>query len=66
MESLGALPIDYESETVKDDLVNEGPFDLVLDCVHSPLCEWSDRVLGIWRNSVHISIVTPIVNDLDQ
>jgi hypothetical protein len=66
LEQLGAKPIDYNSPTVKDQLINEGPFDSILDCAHSSLTEWSDCLLGSWRNSLHLSLVSPLMSNTDR
>ncbi|KHN83460.1 Reticulon-4-interacting protein 1, mitochondrial [Toxocara canis] len=66
VSSLGAKPIDYRSETAKEELKSEGPFDVILDCVDSELAAWSDSLMGIWRNSVHVSIVSPTMRETDR
>uniref|UniRef100_F1KYA1 Reticulon-4-interacting protein 1 n=1 Tax=Ascaris suum TaxID=6253 RepID=F1KYA1_ASCSU len=66
VSSVGAKPIDYRSETVKDELKSEGPFDVILDCVDSELARWSDNVMGIWRNSVHVTVVSPTLRETDS
>jgi NADPH:quinone reductase-like Zn-dependent oxidoreductase len=63
---LGAIPIDYRSDTAFADLVELSPFDVVLDTVDSPLARQSDDLMGIWRNCVHVSIVSPLLRDSDQ
>ncbi|GMT02442.1 hypothetical protein PENTCL1PPCAC_24616, partial [Pristionchus entomophagus] len=66
IRSLGAIPIDYRSPTATDELIAAGPYEVVLSCVDSPLSQWSDKIMGIWRNCVHISIVSPMLNDTDR
>ncbi|KJH51185.1 GroES-like protein [Dictyocaulus viviparus] len=62
---LGAIPVDYESRNARDQLIAEGPFEVVLDCVDSDLARWSDKIMGVWRNSVHVSVVTPLLKETD-
>jgi NADPH:quinone reductase-like Zn-dependent oxidoreductase len=64
--SLGGIAVDYNSQDVKDQLIAEGPFDVILDCVDTDLARWSDKVMGVWRNSVHVSIVSPMLKDTDR
>lgn len=66
IKELGAIPIDYNSSTVKDQLIKEAPFDLIIDCAESPLTEWSDSLLGAWRNCVHLSLVSPLMTNMDR
>ena len=62
--SLGGIAVDYNSHDVKDRLISEGPFDVILDCVNTDLARWSDKIMGIWRNSVHVSVVSPMVYNI--
>ncbi|VDM18938.1 unnamed protein product [Wuchereria bancrofti] len=66
MQELGAIPIDYKNPGVLEKLISEGPFDVVLDCVQSELAEWSSKVMGLWRNSVHVSLLSPLLSDTDR
>ncbi|VDN06308.1 unnamed protein product [Thelazia callipaeda] len=66
VEKLGAIPINARSPEALQKLIDEGPFDVILDCVQSELAEWSDRVLGLWRNCVHVSLLSPLLNDTDR
>ncbi|GMT30406.1 hypothetical protein PFISCL1PPCAC_21703, partial [Pristionchus fissidentatus] len=66
MRALGATPVDYRSPTATDELIAAGPYEVVLSCVDSPLSQWSDKIMGIWRNCVHVSIVSPMLNDTDR
>ncbi|GMR55779.1 hypothetical protein PMAYCL1PPCAC_25974, partial [Pristionchus mayeri] len=66
VRSLGAEPVDYRSPTATEELIAAGPYEVVLSCVDSPLSEWSDKIMGIWRNCVHVSIVSPMLNDTDR
>jgi len=63
---LGGIPVDYNSPDAKDKLIAEGPFDVILDCVDTELSRWSDNIMGIWRNSVHVSVISPMLNDTDR
>uniref|UniRef100_A0A158R5Z7 PKS_ER domain-containing protein n=1 Tax=Syphacia muris TaxID=451379 RepID=A0A158R5Z7_9BILA len=67
VQSLGAVPVDYTNEpAAKKQLSSIGPFDVILDCVESDLAEWSDNLLGVWRNSVHVSLISPVLRDTDR
>ncbi|EFO16322.1 oxidoreductase [Loa loa] len=66
MQRLGAIPIDYKSREALEKLISEGPFDVVLDCAQSELTEWSSKVMGLWRNSVHVSLLSPLLSDTDR
>lgn len=66
INDLGAIAVDYNSPTVKDQLTNEAPFDLILDCANSPLTEWSDSLLGTWRKCSHLSLVSPLMSNMDR
>lgn len=66
VRQLGAVPIDYKSPLALENLVNEGPFDVILDCVGSELAEWSNKVMGLWRGCVHVSLVSPLLGDIDR
>lgn len=66
MQRLGAVPINYNSPEALEKLIIEGPFDVVLDCVQSELTEWSSKVMGLWRNSVHVSLLSPLLSDTDR
>uniref|UniRef100_A0A914I919 Enoyl reductase (ER) domain-containing protein n=1 Tax=Globodera rostochiensis TaxID=31243 RepID=A0A914I919_GLORO len=66
VEELGAKAVNYNADTVKEQLLAEGPFELILDCVSSELAEWSDELLGIWRRCVHVSVNSPLLRDTDR
>ncbi|VDD89663.1 unnamed protein product [Enterobius vermicularis] len=67
VQSLGAVPVDYNDEvTAKEKLVKYGPFEVIMDCAESDLAEWSDNVLGIWRNCIHVSVISPLLHDADR
>ncbi|CAI5437658.1 unnamed protein product [Caenorhabditis angaria] len=64
---LGAIPIDYsDMEAAKNQLISLAPFEVVLDTVDSELAKWSDNVMGVWRNCVHVSIVSPLMREIDK
>ncbi|KHJ77422.1 hypothetical protein OESDEN_22958 [Oesophagostomum dentatum] len=44
VRELGAIPVDYRAVDVHDQLIAEGPFEVIFDCVNSDLARWSDRV----------------------
>uniref|UniRef100_A0A914DAJ5 Uncharacterized protein n=1 Tax=Acrobeloides nanus TaxID=290746 RepID=A0A914DAJ5_9BILA len=66
IQQLGGVPVDYNSPNAKDEIIEHGPFDVILDCVDTELSRWSDNVLGVWRNCVHVSIVSPLLQDTDR
>lgn len=66
MEELGAIPIDYKSPEALERIINEGPFDVVLDCAQSELTEQNSKVMGLWRNSVHVTLLSPLLSDTDR
>ncbi|MCP9259881.1 Reticulon-4-interacting protein 1, mitochondrial [Dirofilaria immitis] len=66
VQKLGAIPINYKSPEAMENLINEGPFDVVLDCAESELAECSNRIMGLWRNSVHVSLLSPLLSDTDR
>uniref|UniRef100_A0A0K0EK22 PKS_ER domain-containing protein n=1 Tax=Strongyloides stercoralis TaxID=6248 RepID=A0A0K0EK22_STRER len=66
IQNLGAIGIDYNDVDVKDKLLNEGPFDVILSCVDTDLSRWSDKCMGIWRNCIHLSLVSPMLRDSDR
>ncbi|KAL3997175.1 Zinc-binding dehydrogenase family protein [Acanthocheilonema viteae] len=66
MQKLGAIPINYKSAEALEKLISEGPFDVVLDCAQSELTEQSSKVMGLWRNSVHVSLSSPLLDDTDR
>ncbi|ETN75119.1 GroES-like protein [Necator americanus] len=66
VRKLGAIPVDYRATDVCDQLIAEGPFEVILDCVDTELARWSDTVMGVWRNSVHVSVVSPMMRDTDR
>ncbi|RCN45524.1 GroES-like protein [Ancylostoma caninum] len=47
VRKLGAIPVDYRAADVRDQLINEGPFEVILDCVDTELARWSDQVRRI-------------------
>lgn len=63
---LGAKPVDYRDASAIETLINECPFDVILDCVGSELTQWSDKVMGMWRNCMHVSVVSPLLSDTDR
>uniref|UniRef100_A0A7E4W1S4 Enoyl reductase (ER) domain-containing protein n=1 Tax=Panagrellus redivivus TaxID=6233 RepID=A0A7E4W1S4_PANRE len=66
VNSLGGIGVDYNAPTVKDEIIAQGPFDFILSCVDTELSRWSDKIMGIWRNSVHVSVTTPLLKDIDR
>lgn len=44
VRKLGAIPVDYRAKDVRDRLIAEGPFEVILDCVNNDLTRWSDKV----------------------
>ncbi|CAD6184131.1 unnamed protein product [Caenorhabditis auriculariae] len=66
VQKLGAIPVDYRCPQATDKLAALAPFEVVLDTVDSELSRWSDNVMGVWRNCVHASIVSPLLNDTDR
>lgn len=66
VSDLGARALDYNSKTIKEEIIAEGPFDVVLSCVDTELSRWSDNIMGIWRNCVHVSVVSPLLADADR
>ncbi|CAB3408351.1 unnamed protein product [Caenorhabditis bovis] len=66
VSKIGAIPVDYSSPNATQDLVDNGPYDVVFDTVNSELAKWSDNVMGFWRNSVHVSIVSPLLREIDK
>lgn len=45
IEKLGAIALDYRSSQIKQKIISEGPFEIILDCVDNSLSAWSDQVL---------------------
>ena len=66
VKSLGAIPVDYNDAMVKEELIDHGPYEVILDCAETELAEWSDNIMGIWRNSVHVSVISPLLHDTDR
>jgi hypothetical protein len=66
VQALGAIPVDYAAKDAREQLQTEAPFDLILDCAQSPLTEWSDCLLGAWRNCFHLSLVSPLMTNMDR
>ncbi|CAO4362390.1 unnamed protein product [Caenorhabditis nigoni] len=66
VSKLGAIPIDYAAEDATEQLIDHAPFEVILDTVDSPLAKWSDNVMGVWRNCVHVSIVSPLMREMDK
>ncbi|KAL3086045.1 hypothetical protein niasHT_030469 [Heterodera trifolii] len=66
VEELGAKAVDYRAKEAKEQLIAEGPFELILDCASTELAEWSDELLGIWRCCVHVSVNSPLLRDTDR
>ncbi|PIO66176.1 GroES-like protein [Teladorsagia circumcincta] len=66
VRKLGAIPVDYRAEDAKDRLIEEGPFEVIFDCVDSDLAKWSDKIMPAWRNSVHVSVVAPLLKETDR
>lgn len=50
VKSLGAHPIDYRAQNVTDQIIAEGPFEVILSCVDSDLSRWSDKVISLELN----------------
>ena len=65
VSSLGGIPVDYNDPNVKEHITAEGPYDVILDCVDNDLTRWSDEVMKSWSNSVHVSILSPVLHDTD-
>lgn len=63
---LGARAVDYGAEDAKEQIIEQGPYEVVLDCASTELAAWSDSVLGIWRNCVHVTLNSPLVGDTDR
>ncbi|CAI4222413.1 unnamed protein product [Auanema sp. JU1783] len=66
VKSLGAIPVSYKSADVKDQLTELGPFEVIFDCVDTDISRWSGKLLGVWRNSVHVTIVSPLMRETDR
>ncbi|VDK44184.1 unnamed protein product [Cylicostephanus goldi] len=67
VRELGAITVDYRAPDARDRIIEEGPFEVILDCVDSDLARSiSLQVLGVWRNCVHVSIVSPMLRDTDR
>lgn len=67
VKELGAIPVDYNSPTAKDEIITNGPYEVIFDCVqNNELTKWSDQIMGIWRNAVHVSIASSVLNDTDR
>jgi hypothetical protein len=66
VRDLGAIPVDYAALDAREQLLKEAPFDLILDCAQSPLTEWSDCLLGAWRHCFHLSLVSPLMSNMDR
>ncbi|KAK6015241.1 GroES-like protein [Ostertagia ostertagi] len=66
VRKIGAIPVDYREENARDRLIEEGPFEVVFDCVDSDLAKWSDKIMPAWRNSVHVSVVAPLLRETDR
>lgn len=66
VRGLGARAVDYAAPDARARLLAEAPFDLVLDCARSDLCDWSDCLLGAWRNSVHVGLLSPLMLETDR
>lgn len=66
MESLGAVAVDYSSPRAREQILAEGPYEVILDCVDSDLSRWSDEIMDNWRNCVHVSLVSPLLRDTDR
>lgn len=66
IESLGAKAVDYNSPHAKKTILSEGPFDIILDCASSDLTEWSENTMGIWRNSMHVTVVPPLFREMER
>lgn len=66
VQKLGAIPIDYNLSNVKDEIIANGPYEVIIDCSDSDLNKWSDQIMGVWRNSVHVSLISPILKDTDR
>ncbi|CCD62972.1 Reticulon-4-interacting protein 1, mitochondrial [Caenorhabditis elegans] len=66
VKQLGAIPVDYTSDQATQELIEHAPFEVILDTVDSQLAKWSDNVMGVWRNCVHVSIVSPLMREMDK
>lgn len=66
VRKVGAIPVDYRAKDVRDRLIAEGPFEVILDCVNNDLTRWSDKLMSVWKNSVHVSVVSPLMRDTDR
>ncbi|CAD5210931.1 unnamed protein product [Bursaphelenchus xylophilus] len=67
VRKLGAIPYDYADPNIKHDLLKEAPFDLILDCTpRTELTDWSDTLLGLWRNSIHLTLTSPLMQQTDR
>lgn len=66
VEELGAIPLDYNDLRIKEQIIAEGPFDVIIDSVKTPLSDWSTRTMEIWRNSVYVSLRSPLLRDTDR
>uniref|UniRef100_A0AC35TS94 PKS_ER domain-containing protein n=1 Tax=Rhabditophanes sp. KR3021 TaxID=114890 RepID=A0AC35TS94_9BILA len=66
IKQLGAISLDYNDKDIKEKIVAEGPFDVILSCADTDITRWSDASMGIWRNCIHVSVVSPMLKDTDR
>ncbi|VDO46219.1 unnamed protein product [Haemonchus placei] len=66
VRKLGAIPVDYRAKDARDQLIEEGPYEVVFDCADSELARWSDNIMSAWKNSVHVSVASPLLRDTDR
>ncbi|XGW19291.1 hypothetical protein V3C99_003263 [Haemonchus contortus] len=66
VRKLGAIPVDYRAKDARDQLIQEGPYEVVFDCADSELAKWSDNIMSAWKNSVHVSVASPLLRDTDR
>ncbi|CEF67675.1 Reticulon-4-interacting protein 1, mitochondrial [Strongyloides ratti] len=65
IEKVVATASEANLDIIKN-LGDEGPFDIILSCVDTELSRWSDKCMGIWRNCIHLSLVSPMLRDSDR
>ncbi|KAK6046486.1 GroES-like protein [Cooperia oncophora] len=66
VRKLGGIPVDYRADDVRDRLIEEGPYEVVFDCADTDLARWSDKIMSVWKNSVHVSVVSPLLRETDR
>ncbi|KAI1708250.1 GroES-like protein [Ditylenchus destructor] len=45
--------------------LNVTKFAIEVRCFRA-LSHWSDEIMGIWRNCVHVSVISPLLGDMDR